>query len=147
MIEYQPQQSERLSVALDTSVASLFLDTRADDTGYAEFTQGYQLILPMITCAELRQGSLTGGWGDGKVQRLERFLARHTLLPITETTAEHWASLRFECRRRGIGNTENDAWVAAAALEMNLPLVSNDRIHLRMQAAVPQLQVLSLLSI
>ncbi len=147
MIEHQPQQSEGLSVALDTSVASLFLDTRANDSGYAAFTQGYRLILPMITCAELRQGSLTGGWGDGKRQRLERFLTRHTLHPITETTAEHWASLRFECRRRGIGNTENDAWVAAAALEMNLPLVSNDRIHLRMQSAVPQLRVLSLLTV
>ena len=104
------------------------MDTRADDTGYAEFTQGYRLILPMITCAELRQGSLTGGWGDVKVQSNGAFLRRNmAILPVTETTAQQWASLRFECRRRGIGNTENDAWVAAAALEMNLPLVSNDR--------------------
>ena len=147
MIDHQLEQPTRPLAALDTSVASLFLDTRAVDTGYAEFTQDYRLILPMITCAELRQGSLTGGWGEVKTQDLERFLSHHTILPVTETTAEHWASLRFECRRRGIGNTENDAWVAAAALEMDLPLVSNDRIHLIMRAAVPQLQVLSLLSV
>ena len=146
MSDYQPEQLTRPLAALDTSVASLFLDTRAVDTGYAEFTQDYRLILPMITCAELRQGSLTGSRGEVKTLNLERFLSRFIILPVTETTAEYWASLRFACRRRGIGNTENDAWVAAPALEMNLTLVSNDRIHLRMQAAVPQLRVLSLLS-
>ncbi len=133
-------------MALDTSVASLFLGPRAGTTEYARLTRGYDLILPIVTYAELEQGALIDGWGSSKRRRFQRFLKRVKLLPITETTANHWASLRFECRRRGIGNTDNDAWIAAVALEMDCPLVSNDRIHLRMQAATPQLRVLSLLT-
>lgn len=132
-------------MALDTSVASLFLGVRADATGYADIVRGHRLALPMVAFAELRQGSLINGWGEVRRQELARFLSPITLLPITETTAEQWASLRFECRRRGIGNTDNDAWIAAAALELDCPLVSHDRDHLRMRAAVPRLQVLSLL--
>ena len=133
-------------VALDTSVASLFLNPRADAGRYAEVLRGCRLALPIVAYAELEQGALIDGWGEVNRKRLERFLSDVLLLPVTEATAAHWASLRFECRRRGIGNTDNDSWIAAAALETNLPLVSNDRIHLRMQTAVPQLQVLSLLN-
>lgn len=146
MIDYQPEGHERPLAASDTSVASLFLDGRAVDTGYVDLVRGYEFALPMATYAELRQGSLIAGWVGSKRDELEEFLGDATLLSVTAATAKQWALLRFECRRRGIGNTENDAWVAAAALEIGLPLVSNDRIHLRMQAAVPQLQVLSLLS-
>ena len=147
MIERQAEQPQKPLAALDTSVASLFLDTRAVDSGYADLLRDYEYALPMATYAELRQGSMIAGWIGSKRQGLEKFLSDATLLSTTGATAKQWASLRFECRRRGIGNTENDAWVAAAALEMNLPLVSNDRIHLIMQAAVPQLRVLSLLSV
>ena len=145
MTAFRPEQSSRPSVALDTSVASLFLGPRAGTTGYARLTRGYDLIMPAVAYAELEQGARIDGWGASKRRRFERFLKRVTLLPVTKTTADHWASLRFECRQRGIGNTENDAWIAAA-LEVNCPLVSNDRIHLRMQIAVPHLQVLSLLA-
>ena len=131
--------------ALDTSVASLFLRPGADASRYAELLLGYRMALPIVAYEELEQGALIGGWGEVSRKGLENFLSRARLLPLTESTAAHWASLRYECRRRGIGNTENDAWIAAAALETNLPLVSNDRIHLRMREAVPQLQVLSLL--
>ena len=147
MIERQAEQPQKPLAALDTSVASLLLDTRAVDSGYADLLRDYEYALPMTTYAELRQGSMIAGWTGSKRRGLEKFLSDATLLFTTEATAKQWASLRFECRRRGIGNTENDAWVAAAALEMDLPLVSNDRIHLIMRAAVPQLQVLSLLSV
>ena len=146
MTRLQPNQSARPPVTLDTSVASLFLSTRADNSGYSEIAERYRLLLPTVAYGELEQGALIDGWGRTGRLRLQRFLDRVTLLPVTKSTAELWASLRFECRRRGIGNTENDAWIAATALEMDCPLVSHDRDHLRMQAAVPQLQVLSLLT-
>ena len=146
MSTIQPDQSAKPPAALDTSVASLFLRPRPDTSGYAELVQGYHFLVSMVGYGELEQGALIDGWGGVIRQRLERFRDGVTLLPVTETTAKIWAALRFECRRRGIGNTDNDAWIAAAALEMGCPLVSNDRIHLRMQAAVPQLQVLSLLN-
>ncbi len=133
-------------MALDTSVASLLIGPRAATSGYPDVVRGYGLALPMATYAELQQGSLIDGWGGVKLQDLDNFVLGTTLLPVTETTAELWASLRFECRGRGIGNTENDAWIAATALEVGCPLVSHDRDHLRMQAAVPDLQVLSLLA-
>ena len=132
-------------VVLDTSVASLFLRPHADASRYAELVHGYRLALPLVAYAELEQGALIDGWGEVKRQMLERFLSDVLLLPLTTNTAAHWASLRFACRRRGIAASENDAWIAATALSLDSVLVSHDRDHLRMQTAVPQLQVLSLL--
>ena len=132
-------------VALDTSVESLFLRPHADASKYAELVHGYRLALPLVAYAELEQGALIDGWGDSKRQILEKFLSDVMLLPVTAITAAYWASLRFECRRRGIAASENDAWIAATALSLDSVLVSHDRDHLRMQTAVPQLQVLSLL--
>ena len=131
---------------MDTSVASLFLDDRAVTSGYARILRGYRQCLPAAAYGELRQGALNAGWGGIKLQELSDYLMGTPLLPATRATAEYWAHLRVECRRLGIGNTENDAWMAATALDIGCPLVSNDRIHLLMQAAVPDLQVLSLLT-
>ena len=68
--------------------------------GYAELTRGYRFMLPMVAYGELEQGALMDGWGRAKRLRLAGFLDRVTLLPVTKITANHWASLRFECRRR-----------------------------------------------
>ena len=76
---------------------------------------------------------------------LRVYIDEFQILFIDENTLEVWAMLRNECRRLGIGNSENDAWIAATALSFDGILVTHDRDHLRMQAAVPQLQVLSLL--
>ena len=134
------------AVAVDTSVASLWFNRRQPDAGrYRELVSGLSLTLPAIAKAELLYGARRGGWSSSNVAALRTYIDEFDILPIDENNLEVWAMLRSECRRLGIGNSENDAWIAATALSFNVVLVSHDRDHLRMRAAVPRLRVLSLL--
>lgn len=132
---------------VDTSVASLWFRKRQPNADrYLALVSGFTLALPAIAKAELLYGAYWGGWNSDNVTALRSYVEEFEILPIDEDTIEIWAMLRNECRRLGVGNTENDAWIAATALSYNCALVSHDRDHLRMQAAVPQLRVLSLLT-
>ena len=136
-----------LVAAVDTSVASLWFRKRQPNAHrYWTLVSGLTLFLPSIAKAELLYGAYRGGWSSDNVVALRAYIEGFEPLPIDENTIETWAMLRNECRRLGIGNTENDAWIAATALSFNCTLVSHDRDHLRMQAAVPDLRVLSLLT-
>ena len=134
------------AVAVDTSVASLWFKRRQPDAGrYRALVSGLSLALPAIAKAELLYGARRGGWSSNNVAALRAYIDGFEILTVDENTLEIWAMLRSECRRLGIGNSENDAWIAATALSRDVALVSHDRDHLRMRAAVPQLRVLSLL--
>ena len=55
-----------------------------------------------------------------------RFLARFPpLLPDTET-ARLWARIKNSCGRKGRPITFADAWIAAAAMQLNIPLVTHN---------------------
>ena len=57
---------------------------------------------------------------------MRRFLARFTpLLPDTET-ARLWARIKSGCEKKGRPITFADAWIAAAPLQLKVPLVSQN---------------------
>ncbi|MDE2682989.1 MAG: PIN domain-containing protein [Chloroflexota bacterium] len=135
-------------LVLDTSVTSLLMGDprRRYAAEYRSMIAGRPFGIPMAVIAELMQGALNDGWGPRRRAALITFVNRLPHFRPTFTTAYHWAAIRAECRGLGINVTENDAWIAATALSFDGVLLTHDRDHLRMQAAVPQLQVLSLLA-
>ena len=141
-----PDDAERL--VLDTSVTSLLMGDprRRYAMEYRSIIAGRTYGMPMAVIAELMQGALIDGWGPGRRATLITFVNRLPHFGPTFATAFHWATIRAECRRLGINVTENDAWIAATALSLDGVLVTHDRDHLRIRAAIPQLRVLSLLS-
>jgi len=57
---------------------------------------------------------------------MHRFLARFTpLLPDTEI-ASAWARIKRGCEKKGRPITFADAWIAAAAVQLNVPLVTHN---------------------
>jgi predicted nucleic acid-binding protein len=71
---------------------------------------------------------------------MRRFLTRFTpLLPDTET-ARLWARIKRSCEKKGEPITFADAWIAAAALQLNVPLVTH---NIRDYAAVENLTILT----
>ena len=57
---------------------------------------------------------------------MHRFLGRFTpLLPDTETAAI-WARIKSNCERKGRPITFADAWIAAAAIQLSMPLVTHN---------------------
>lgn len=61
------------------------------------------------------------------------------ILAITRKTAEHYARIARALRRDGKLIGANDLWIAAVALENNLPLVSDNSSHF---GRVPDLRLL-----
>ena len=91
-------------------------------------TQG---VLPLAVHAELLIGQQAAHDPQRERTRRERTyqLLQAEIMKPTAETAEHWAKLKDHLRRRGRVLPHNDLWIAAAALQLGLPLVSLGRHH------------------
>lgn len=126
-------QSSRGSIVIDTDVFGADLVRRSALAGRCEpIIVGRPAFISGQTAAELRNGALRRGWGEKRMRELEaRIGAAQTVhagpdLILTE------AQLRADCERIGqaLAQRDHDAdrWVAATALRLGIPLVSNDGI-------------------
>ena len=98
------------------------------------------------TVAEVRYGALLRGWGTTRVRRMEAAISRIEIVHSGPELIRVYAELRVDCQRAGhaLSQREHDAdrWIAATAIRLGIPLVSNDRVfektpELQLEAAVP----------
>ena len=82
------------------------------------------------TVAEVRYGAQLRGWGDTRLARMEAEIARTEVVHSGNDLIAVYADLRVACHRAGhaLGQREHDAdrWIAATALRLGVPLLSND---------------------
>ncbi len=65
-------------------------------------------------------------WGGSRRNLMRGFLDRFTpLLPDAET-ARLWAQIKSGCEKKGRPITFADAWIAAAAMQLNIALVTHN---------------------
>lgn len=120
-------------VVIDTDVFSALL---APDSPlarrYDPVLVGRPALLSFQTVAELRFGALRRGWGSTRLRRLETEIARAEIVHTGHDLVGTYVDFRIVCERTGhaLGQREHDAdrWIAATALRLGVPLVSNDRI-------------------
>ncbi len=87
-----------------------------------------ELAVSVVTAAELRAGVLGASDLATRARRLvtlELVLAMLPL-PIDAPVAEAWAELRVALRDAGRKMKANDAWIAATALALGVPVVTQD---------------------
>jgi predicted nucleic acid-binding protein len=95
-------------------------------TSYQAILVGRPLAVSLITLAEIEYGMEVKNWGGNRRHLMRRFLARFTpLLPDAET-ARLWARIKSACEKKGRPITFADAWIAAAAMQLNAPLVTHN---------------------
>ena len=87
-----------------------------------------QLAVSVITIGELRAGVLAANDVDTRDRRLATLTAALTLdpVPVDEAVAQSWASLRIRLRDLGLRMPVNDSWIAATALALGIPVVTQD---------------------
>lgn len=86
------------------------------------------LTVSMITIGELRAGVLMADDMDTRDRRLGT-LARALNFdptPIDDYVAQHWALLRVLLRESGRRMAANDSWIAATAMALGVPVVTQD---------------------
>ena len=129
-----------MALVVDTDVASFLFkkDTRA--TLYAPHLSGHMLIISFQTLAELELWALSADWGTRRKQQLARYLRRYIVEDSSPALCRRWAEIIDDARRRGRPIATADAWVAATALFLDMPLVTNNESHF---SSLPGLTVIS----
>ncbi len=82
----------------------------------------------MITMGELRAGVLAATDALTRDLRLSTLAAALALrpIPIDDAVAEKWARLRMLLRDEGVRMPVNDSWIAATAMALEVPIVTQD---------------------
>jgi predicted nucleic acid-binding protein len=113
-------------VVVDTDVISFLFKSHSLAPAYQAILAGRALAVSLITLAEIEYGMEAKDWGTSRRDLMRRFLTRFTpLLPDAET-ARTWARIKNSCEQKGRPITFADAWIAAAALQLNIPLVTHN---------------------
>jgi predicted nucleic acid-binding protein len=124
---------------VDTDVLSYLFrrDTRAE--GYRPYLTGRIPAISFMTVAELDRWALERNWGVARQERMAAFLAQFTIILVDRALCRMWAQVTDQCRRQGQPIHAADAWIAATALVLEVPLVTHNRAD---YAGVAHLQLL-----
>ena len=120
-------------VVVDTDVYSArLLPNSALARRYEPLLVGRVEFVSFQTVAEVRYGALLRGWGNTRLRRMETEIARTEIVHSGSDLIRTYAELRVACQRIGHAlcqrDHDGDRWIAAPALRLGIPLVSNDRI-------------------
>jgi predicted nucleic acid-binding protein len=125
---------------VDTDVISFLFKNHPLAPAYQAILPGRPLAVSLISLAEIEFGMEAKNWGSVRRDLMRRFLERFApLLPDTETAAL-WARTKASCARKGRPITFADAWIAAAAVQLNVALVTHNAVD---YSAVDGLTVLT----
>ena len=102
-------------------------DSRAE--AYRTHLTGRLLVVSFMTVAELDRWALERNWGAARRARMERHLRNFAVYPFDRSLCLRWAEAADSARRKGRPIGVADAWIAATALEHDLPLVTNNASH------------------
>ena len=101
-----------------------------------------ELAVSIITIGELRAGVLAAHDVKIRDRRLATLTAAMTLDPISvdDDVAAQWARLRVLLRDAGQRMRVNDSWIAATAMALDVPIVTQDDDYIRL-AELPVIRV------
>jgi predicted nucleic acid-binding protein len=125
---------------VDTDVVSFLFKSHSLAPAYQAILAGRPLAVSLTTLAEIEYGMEAKNWSASRRGLMRRFLSRFTTLPPDTDTARLWARVKRSCEKKGRPITSADAWIAAAALQLNVPLVTHNASHFR---AVENLTILT----
>ena len=91
-----------------------------------------RLAISVITVGELRAGVLVATDTASRDRRLATLTSALALdaIPIDQAVAETWARLRVSLREFGLRMPVNDSWIAATAMTLGIPVVTQDDDYL-----------------
>ncbi len=114
---------------IDTDVWSYLYKGSDEAKLYESHLFGNVLVISFQTQAELLQGVIAASWGERRRQHLESRLGRYVIEHSSDALSLHWAEAMDSARRNGRPIAAADAWVAATALHLGVPLITHNKNH------------------
>jgi tRNA(fMet)-specific endonuclease VapC len=112
------------AAALDTNQAIQVLnDVPAVVSWLATFER---ICLPVTVVGELLFGALNSSRAEDNLAKVLALATRCEVWPTTVQTSTAYAELRLELKKAGQPIPENDLWIAAACVEQDVPLITDD---------------------
>lgn len=110
---------------VDTNIAiDLF---KGDQTIFTFLEQQQVVYIAAAALGELYLGAYRSANEQRHLQQIGDFLSRCTVIPADHATAESYGKIKAALLKKGKPIPENDIWIAATAIQHQLPLYTNDR--------------------
>lgn len=122
-----------MKVMLDTDSCIFLINRRPGMTPQSPL---HDCCISAIVLGELEYGILKSARPDANRDRLQNFLSSVAVLEVGEAESLAYAEIRLALQQQLIGR--NDMWIAAHALALELPLVTNNT---REFSRVPSLRI------
>ena len=115
-----------MKFVIDTSAYSHF--NRGDARLRSYITNQNAIVFPLIVIGELRAEFLAGSKKSENKVLLDRVLSKpnNEIATLSQITANLFAELYQDLKKAGTPIGSNDIWIAALALEFDLPLLTLD---------------------
>jgi tRNA(fMet)-specific endonuclease VapC len=112
------------SALLDTSIVVEHFRGNPEVTGALE--AAHRLFVPSVVVGELCYGALRSNDFEKRWQQLLVFLQAVLIIFVDKETAFHYGHIRSALTQAGNPIPENDIWIAALAIQHQLPLATRD---------------------
>jgi predicted nucleic acid-binding protein len=116
-----------MNLLVDTNIISYAYNEHRLWEVYQPMLEGQQLLVAAQSVAELRFGALFKNWGERKRRRLEVLLSSLVVVHTDDEICTAWARVRSEALTKGRPIGAGDAWIAATARALDIPLVTHNR--------------------
>src|SRR3712207_5852516 len=117
-------------IVVDSDVASfVYKRDPVRAPRYRPHLHGRQVVLPFSVVAELLYWSQKNRWGAPRRNQLEAFIHTSALMYPDYPLCALWAEVRWHARQAGREIDSHDAWNAAVALFLDVPLLTHNARH------------------
>jgi tRNA(fMet)-specific endonuclease VapC len=114
------------AVVVDTNVISYIHNNHTLAQVYKPHLLGVQTFISFQTVAEMRYGAKVKAWGARRLQDLETVLSGYAMIHSDDALISRWGTVRANAKKSGKHIDFADAWIAATALELDIPLVTHN---------------------
>jgi len=114
---------------VDTDVVSYLLNRHSLAEEYEKLLFGSLPMVSFITVAEMYRGAYKRNWGPRRITALSVHLHRFAVVPSSLQVCLSYAHISNAAESHGRPIATADAFIAACAQSLNIPLVTNNRRH------------------
>lgn len=109
---------------IDTNAVSAVLEENS--VVVAILVASDQIYVPSIVLGELYYMAENSGRKQANYERVARFMKGRIIVNCDAITAALYAKVRHSLKVKGRPVSENDLWIAALAVQYNLPVLTRD---------------------